>query len=203
MIKDKLMRQVARWAREAGATSERAGNYGERAGAAFDQLVHLSPIFARDFNRNRPYTMEVSQDSIGLLVAAYNRNLINFKCEHGISREDRIDTHICAGLWFRALVQEPVFACDEATAERWDTAAQEQLDEYYNLLCRFAFYFSFQVLRGHYSKYDELYLLHVLRPIRDYMVKHGEAIAASPAAAVGIFLTVSVFDKDCKEPILS
>jgi hypothetical protein len=202
MTKDTVTQQVARWAEKAGATSERGRNYAERAGTAFEQFVELSRIFADGFNRNNQLKVEVSQECIGRLVAEYNRNLLNFKLEHGIPADERIDTHICAGLWFCSIVQEPVFGCDDTAAGDWDTATQEQLDAYCRLLSHFAFYFSFRVLRGHYKKYDELYLLNILKPIRKYMVDHCEAISSSPAASVGIFLTVSVFDKDCKAPAI-
>lgn len=200
MKKDRLLRQVARWAEEAGAGSGRAENYAERAAAAFEQLADLSGTFADSFNKNNVLKVEIFPENVGRLVAAYNRSLMNFKLVHGIPVEDRIDTHICAGLWFCAIVQEPVFSCDDDAAEVWDTASQEQIAVYNRLVSHFAFYFAFRILRGHFKKFEEVYLLNILQPIRKYMVDHCESIAASPVAAVGIFLTVSVFDKDCKEP---
>lgn len=200
MTKDSLLRQVARWAEKAGAGSERIKNYAGRAETAFDQLIDLSGVFADGFNKSRLLKVDVFPENVGRLVEAYNRRLMDFKLRHGISIEDRIDTYICAGLWFCAIVQEPVFTGSDATLEEWDMATQEQLDAYYCLVSHFAFYFAFRVLRGHFKNFEEAYLLNILRPIRKYMVDHCEDIAACPAAAVGIFLAVSVFDKDCKEP---
>lgn len=199
MTKDDLKRQVSRWAGEAGAAPERVDNYAERAATAYDQFGELSGTFVGDFNKRNHHKVNVSTECIGLLVAAYNRELLNFKRQHQIHPDKRLDTHICAGLWFCAIVQHPIFGCDDAVTN-WDTASQEQLDAYYRLVSHFAFYFSFQVLRGHYKRYDELYLLTTLAPIRKYMVDHMEAISTSPAAAVGIFFTISVFDKDWQAP---
>ncbi len=204
MTKDELVRQVARWAKKAGASSDRATNYADRAGKAFDGLLALSGVFADSFNKNHPHGVTVSPECVVRPVAAYNRSLMQFKLDHGISIEDRIDTHLCAGLWFCALVQEPVFGCDDEAAERWDTATQQQLDAYWQLIGHFAFYFSFRILRGHYSKFEEVYLLNILKPIRKFMIDHVDAGSASPAAAVGIFLAISVFDEDCAiPPVLS
>lgn len=199
MTRDELTRQVAEWARQIGTSPGRIQNYAERAGRAYDELAALAKTFAADFNKNNPQKVVADDAECGILAAAYNRELLNFKLTHELPADERIDTHICAGLWFCAIIQNPPFGCVDDGAV-WDTAEQEQLDLYYRLVGHFAFRVAFQVLRGHFKRYEELYLLNILSPIRKYMVDHKDAIASSPAASVGIFHTISVFDRDCRVP---
>jgi hypothetical protein len=194
MNKDELRKQVISVASQGGASQERAKNYGDRAVEAFVQLMKVANVFVKGFNDGSVLSLAVDESAACELVLKYHRSLIALKCWHSMPADDRVDTHICAGLWCCAICQSPIFAFDEDDGDLWDAADQEQLDRYYRIVAHFAFYFAFRVLRGHYSNYKEFDLLRLLAPLRDYFWKHSYDLSKSEAAMVGIFYTISLFD---------
>jgi hypothetical protein len=185
-----LRQQVVKWARERNTSPERAEDYGNRALQAYDAIVELAPPFVNKFNASGVLRLRLDKSAIVDTVLGYTRDLLELKTNHSFATNDRADTHIAAGLWFSSLMTRPVFGIADGTQE---AALASEGEEYWHVVCRFAFYYSFRILRGHYKNFQELPLLQTLSPVQEYLTAHYDQIA-SPVFAVGIFLTISVFD---------
>ena len=146
MDMNSLKSQVAKWAAEAGASKERANEYGVRATKAFEQVMIVGKKFSDHFGSKVNPQLSIDDMAASDLVLSYNRELLLFKHKHGISPDDRLDTHICAGLWFGLIIQKPIFGSHEDQGENWNAANEEVIARYWRTISMFAFYFAFMVL---------------------------------------------------------
>ena len=190
-----IWQQVKDMAIEKGASDSRAQGYADRAMEAHQELFKHSVTWGERFNARHIPQVIISDTDIENAVVLYNATMLGFKKEHSMDfEEERIDTHIAAGLWYCTLVQNPVFAAHKELEPKWQEATLKDGTDFMRLLANSTFYYSFRILRGHHSQWEEAPLYRLLRPVRNYMRHHRGKLAQSPAGPVGIFHTICAFD---------
>lgn len=183
-------------AKELGATEERAADYAKRAVKAYHGMKDLTPPFIDRFNSRSKFRISLDKDQLAQCVHDYFHAIIEHKMQHRIHVNDRIDTHICAGLWFCSIVQNPFFGFPDDDTTGVDTASDEEVDAYHRLRANFAFLIAIRVLRGHFKRHMELPLFDRVKDLRKYISYHYDEIGANISCAVAIFFAISIFDEN-------
>lgn len=103
--------------------------------------------------------------------------------------EKRLETEICAGLMFATLATQPPIAYDTD-----DATSADDVEPFIRASNGIAFNVAFGIFRGHHCACPEERFVGTIRPLVEYLVRHGREVANGQAGAVAVFTALACFD---------